>query len=68
MDGELLRQRAAPGEGEHVDLVVTQLVEHPRQHPGQLREPGGQDTDRGAADAGGVEPDDVDAGIEGIDQ
>ena len=68
LDRELLRQRAAPGEAEHVDPVVTQLVEHPRKHPGQLREPGRQDADRGAADAGGVEPDDVDARIQGIDQ
>ena len=68
LDGELLRERTAPGEAEHVDPVVAQLVEHPPEHPGQLRETVGQRADRGAADAGGVEPDDVDAGIQGINQ
>ena len=68
LDGELLRELTAPREAKYIDLVIAQLVEHPIKHPGQLRETVGQHADRGAADAGHVEPDDLDAGIEGINE
>ena len=54
--GEVLRHRAAPGDAEHVRLLVAELGEQPgdQPQPGETVRPRRQ---RRAADAGRVEPD-----------
>src|SRR6478609_715707 len=42
LEGDLLREPAAPGDAEDVELVVSQLVEQPDQEAGEQREVVGQ--------------------------
>jgi hypothetical protein len=57
--GEVLRHRPAPGDAEHVDLVVAELGQQARDQPAQPGKPVGAGGRGRAADARRVEPDDL---------
>jgi hypothetical protein len=57
LERELLRQRAAPGHAQHVDFLVSELVEQPRGQPRQGGGTVGQGGRRRAAHARHVEYD-----------
>ncbi len=69
---ELLRERAAPGHAEHIDLVrVAQPREQLVREPGQRREPVRQERRRRSPHAGNVEDHDLGPrhrGDEGFDE
>ena len=54
---ELLRQRAAPGHAQDVNLLVSQLIQQPGAQPRQRRRTVRQDWRGLAADAGHIEDD-----------
>src|SRR6202044_3615947 len=65
---EVLRDRPAPGNAEHVGLAIAELGQQPGHQAAQAGEtvrPGGQ---RGTADPGNVEADDAERGIKLVDE
>jgi hypothetical protein len=57
LECELLRDRPAPGDAEHVDALVPELVEKPRREPRQRPRPVGHRRHGRAAHAWNVEDD-----------
>ena len=66
--GEVLSDPATPGDAEHVCLIVAELGEQARHQPAQAGEAVGQAGQRRAADSRDVETDDLDGGIERVDE
>ena len=66
--GELLREPAAPGDAQHVGLLIAELVEQPAEQWRQRGQVVRKRRRRGSADAGHVEPDDGPPPVQRVDE